>query len=63
MSSCPEVILANELGVPYQAIAMATDYDCWKADEAPVTFEMIMARMDKNAERVKTLLIEAIARI
>ncbi len=63
MSSCPEVILANELGVPYQAIAMATDYDCWKADEAPVTFEMIMARMAKNAERVKTLLIEAIARI
>jgi 5'-methylthioadenosine phosphorylase len=63
MSSCPEVILANELGVPYQAIAMATDYDCWKADEAPVTFEMIMARMAKNAERVKTLLIEAISRI
>src|SRR3989339_370397 len=42
MSTCPEVILANELGIPYQTIAMSTDYDCWKDNEEPVTFEMIM---------------------
>ncbi|MBI3985647.1 MAG: S-methyl-5'-thioadenosine phosphorylase, partial [Lentisphaerae bacterium] len=35
MSTCPEVILANEAGIPYQAIAMSTDYDCWKENEAP----------------------------
>src|SRR3989344_620145 len=63
MSTCPEVILANELGLPYQTIAMATDYDCWKDDEAPVNFEMIMARMKENAEKVKTLLIKVIPRI
>ncbi|MCX7023664.1 MAG: hypothetical protein NT080_03480 [Spirochaetes bacterium] len=33
MSTCPEVILANELGIPYQSIAMSTDCDCWKDDE------------------------------
>jgi len=60
MSTCPEVILANELGIPYQTIAMSTDYDCWKEGEAPVTFEMIMERMKENAEKVKTLLIKVI---
>jgi 5'-methylthioadenosine phosphorylase len=63
MSTCPEVILANELGMPYQTIAMSTDYDCWKEDEEPVTYEMIMARMKENAEKVKTLLIRVIPRI
>ena len=33
MSGCPEIFLANELKIPYQTIAMSTDYDCWKEDE------------------------------
>ncbi|MBN2057355.1 MAG: S-methyl-5'-thioadenosine phosphorylase [Candidatus Saganbacteria bacterium] len=63
MSTCPEVILANELKIPYQTIAMSTDYDCWKENEAPVTFEMILKTMKDNAEKVKQLLINAIPRI
>jgi 5'-methylthioadenosine phosphorylase len=63
MSTCPEVILANELGIPYQTIAMSTDYDCWKESEEPVTFEMVMKVMTKNAEKVKTLLVKVIPRI
>lgn len=63
MSTCPEVILANELGIPYQTIAMSTDYDCWKEDEMPVTYAMVMQRMHENAEKVKTLLTKAIPRI
>ncbi|MDD4179731.1 MAG: S-methyl-5'-thioadenosine phosphorylase [Candidatus Margulisbacteria bacterium] len=63
MSTCPEVIMANELGIPYQTIAMSTDYDCWKEDEAPVTYEMVMARMKENAEKVKTLLVKVIPQI
>lgn len=63
MSSCPEVILANELKIPYQNVAMITDYDCWKDDEDPVTFEMILEAMKKNAEKVKTLLVKAIPKI
>lgn len=57
------MILANELGLPYQTIGMSTDYDCWKEDEAPVTFEMILERMDENADKVKKLLIKVIPRI
>lgn len=63
MSTCPEVILANELGIPYQTIAMSTDYDCWKEGEAPVTFEMVMETMKQNADKVKKLLITAIPKI
>jgi len=63
MSTCPEVILANELKIPYQTIAMSTDYDCWKEDEEPVTYEMVMQRMTENAEKVKQLLINVIPKI
>ena len=63
MSTCPEIILANEIGIPYQTIAMSTDYDCWKDDEEPVTFEMVMKTMRENADKVKKLLIEAVGRI
>lgn len=63
MSSCPEVILANEIGIPYQTIAMSTDYDCWKDNEEPVTFDMVMKRMHENSDKVKQLLLIAIPRI
>ena len=63
MSTCPEVILANELGILYQTVAMSTDYDCWKEDEEPVTFEMIMQRMGENAAKVKQLFIKSVGRI
>lgn len=63
MSTVPEVVLANELGVPYQSIAMVTDYDCWKENEDPVTMEIIMKRMSENSERVIKILIDAIKKI
>jgi 5'-methylthioadenosine phosphorylase len=63
MSSCPEVILASEIGLSYQTIAMSTDYDCWKENEDPVTWEMILKRMNENADKVKQLLLIAIPRV
>ncbi|MBI5077331.1 S-methyl-5'-thioadenosine phosphorylase [Candidatus Falkowbacteria bacterium] len=60
MSTVPEVILANELNIPYQAIAMATDYDCWRAEEEAVTWEKIVKRMRENADKVKQLIIQII---
>lgn len=63
MSSSPEVILANELGIPYQTIAMSTDYDCWKENEEAVTYDKVMEIMRKNAEKVKTLLLRVIGKI
>jgi len=63
MSIAPECALANEAGVPYAAVAMSTDYDCWKADEAPVTWDAILEIFGKNVEKVTKLLINAIPKI
>lgn len=63
MSTVPEVILARELGICYQSVAMATDYDCWKEDEEPVTWEIIERRMKQNADNVKRLLLAAIPQV
>ena len=63
MSIAPEVMLANEAGIPYAAVAMSTDYDCWKEDETPVSWEEILAVFNQNADSVKGLLLNAIPKI
>jgi 5'-methylthioadenosine phosphorylase len=63
MSIAPEAILANEIELPYAAVAMSTDYDCWKEDEAPVTWEQIMAVFQENAANVERLLLNTIPKI
>ncbi len=63
MSIAPECILANEIGLPYAAIAMSTDYDCWKEDEAPVTWEAVLEIFHANAEKVRRILVALIPRV
>jgi 5'-methylthioadenosine phosphorylase len=63
MSTAPEVILAREAGICYQTIAMSTDYDCWKEGEEPVTWDMILSIMSKNADNVKKLILKTIPKI
>jgi 5'-methylthioadenosine phosphorylase len=63
MSTVPEVVLAREAGICYQSIAMSTDYDCWKDGEEPVTWEMIVATMKRNADNVKNLIRETLPKI
>ena len=60
MSTAPEAMLANEAGIPYAAVAMSTDYDCWKEDEAPVTWDEILKVFNQNADNVKELLVRAV---
>ena len=63
MSVATEVTLANEIKIPYAAVAMSTDYDCWKEDEAPVSWDEIVKIFNKNAEKVKRVLVEVIGKI
>jgi 5'-methylthioadenosine phosphorylase len=63
MSVAPEVILANELGLPYAAIALSTDYDCWKDDEVPVSWEEVLKIFSENVSNVVELLLLTISRI
>ena len=60
MSVATEVALANEAGIPYAAIAMSTDYDCWKQDEEPVSWDAILKVFKSNSDKVTSLLLEAI---
>jgi len=60
MSIAPECILANEAEVPYAVIATSTDYDSWKEDEEPVTWNEIKYIMKENAEKVKKIILETI---
>ena len=63
MSIAPEAILAREAGIEYAAIAMSTDYDCWKQDEKPVSWDEIMKIFGENAEKMKKVLLRVIEKI
>ena len=63
MSIAPEVVLANEIGIPYATIAMSTDYDSWKEDEEPVTWEEVLKIFKINVDNVLQLLIQSIQMI
>ncbi len=56
MTTVPEVVLAREVGICYAAIAMTTDYDCWRESEVPVTVDIIINTMKKNADNVVRLI-------
>ena len=63
MSVAPEAILANEAGIPYAAVAMSTDYDCWKEDEEPVEWSEILKVFGQNVEKVTKLLVNTVTKV
>ena len=63
MSVAPEAILANEANIHYAAVAMSTDYDCWKEDEEPVEWSEILKVFKANVEKVTNLLTNTIPEV
>ncbi len=63
MSTAPEAILANEAAIPYAVIAMSTDYDSWKSDEVPVSWEEVIKVFNKNVLKVTKLIGETLSKI
>lgn len=63
MSIAPEAILAGEVGIPYAAVAMSTDFDCWKENEATVTWEEVLKVFNENVDKVTNLLTRTIPKI
>jgi 5'-methylthioadenosine phosphorylase len=63
MSTAPEVILANEVDLPYAVIAMSTDYDSWKEDEEPVSWQEVLKIFQHNIGNVINLLFESLPMI
>jgi 5'-methylthioadenosine phosphorylase len=63
MSIAPEAALANEAGIPYAVIALSTDYDSWKHDEDPVTWEEVLKVFEENVKHVTELLVKVLPKI
>jgi 5'-methylthioadenosine phosphorylase len=56
MTAATEAKLAREAELPYAAVAMVTDYDCWHAEHGPVDVASVMRVARLNAERVEALI-------
>lgn len=63
MSTATEAALANEAGISYAAIAMSTDYDCWKTNVEPVSWEAVHAVFQSNAEKVRHVLCDTVQQV
>jgi len=60
MTNLGEAKCAREAEIAYATMAMVTDYDCWKLDEAHVTVEMVIENLRRNAEQAKAIVRETI---
>ncbi|HOK37994.1 MAG: S-methyl-5'-thioadenosine phosphorylase [Bacteroidales bacterium] len=60
MSTATETILANEAEIPYAAIAIATDYDCWKENEEYVSIDIVLQNFNKSIKNLINLLQKTI---
>jgi 5'-methylthioadenosine phosphorylase len=63
MTNLPEAKLAREAEIAYASMAMVTDYDCWKTDEEPVTGELVLQRLQRNAATAKNIIKNVIPKV
>jgi 5'-methylthioadenosine phosphorylase len=63
MTNLGEARCAREAEIAYATMAMVTDYDCWKDDEAAVSVEMVVANLHRNAAQARAILTAALPRI
>lgn len=57
------MVLAKEAGLLYAAVALATDYDCWRSTGDNVCVEDVLAMFQKNIGKVQNILIKSIEKI
>jgi 5'-methylthioadenosine phosphorylase len=63
MTNLGEAKCAREAEIAYATMAMVTDYDCWKVDEAHVTVEMVIENLNRNAAMAKKIVASVIPKI
>lgn len=63
MTNLGEAKCAREAEIAYASMAMITDYDCWKTDEAHVTVDMVIANLNKNVQTAKAIICDVVQRI
>jgi 5'-methylthioadenosine phosphorylase len=63
MTNLGEARCAREAEMAYATLAMVTDYDCWKTDEAHVTVEMVIENLHRNAAMAREIVKRVIPQI
>jgi 5'-methylthioadenosine phosphorylase len=63
MTNLPEAKLAREAEIAFAAMAMITDYDCWKVGEEAVSAQTVLGHVLANAKTAKKILLDVIPRI
>lgn len=63
MTNLGEAKCCREAEIGYATMAMITDYDCWKVDEAHVTVEMIVENLNKNAALAKAIIAQVVPQL
>jgi 5'-methylthioadenosine phosphorylase len=63
MTNLGEAKCAREAEIAYATLAMVTDYDCWKRDEAHVTVEQVVEYLKLNAAQAKAIIKHVVPRI
>jgi 5'-methylthioadenosine phosphorylase len=63
MTNAPEARLCREAEIAAAALAMVTDYDCWKVDEAAVEVDAVIENLKANTATAKAIVRAAICRI
>jgi 5'-methylthioadenosine phosphorylase len=63
MTTAPEAILANELGIPYAALSLCTGYDSWRQDGNSADPNEKMTIVKNNNARIIQLLTCAVKKV
>lgn len=63
MTNGPEARLAREAEIAAATLALVTDYDCWKDDEAAVEVGAVIDNLHANTALAREVLREVVARI
>jgi 5'-methylthioadenosine phosphorylase len=63
MTNGPEARLCREAEIAAAALALVTDYDCWKADEAAVEVDAVIENLHANTAMAKAIIQDLVARI
>ena len=60
MTAMPEAKLCREAELPYALVGMVTDYDCWREEEAAVDVAQVIAQLNGNAAKARTMVMNLI---
>ncbi len=63
MTGMPEARLAREAELCYAMLALVTDYDVWHEEEEPVTVQVVVERLHRNAAAAQATLHALVPRL